>query len=91
MIGFLEKNLETVEKRLAKIQNDYDILKNENQFLQKKIDSKSDKFVNLATLLAEAYENVLKEQVENETVGKISEMDLNEMLFEIPLTFEKIH
>ena len=79
LIGFLEKNLENVEKKLAKLQNDYDILKNENQILQKKIDSKADKFVNLATLLSEAYEKVVKEDPNNDIVGKTLELDLNEM------------
>lgn len=81
MIGFLEKNLENVEKKLAKQQNDYDILKNENQFLQKKIESKSDKFVNLATMLSEAYEKLTKDDTEKDVVGKTLELDLTEMFF----------
>jgi len=79
LIGFLEKNLETIEKKLAKMQNDYDILKNENQFIQKKLDSKSDKFVNLATMLSEAYEKTVKEDPEKELAGKTLELDLNDM------------
>jgi len=81
LIGFLEKNLENVEKKLAKQQNDYDILKNENQFLQKKIESKSDKFVNLATMLSEAYEKLTKDDTEKDVVGKTLELDLTEMFF----------
>ena len=75
----MEKNLETIEKRLAKLQNDYDILKNENQFIQKKLESKSDKFVNLATMLSEAYEKTVKEDPVNEITGKTLELDLNDM------------
>ena len=80
LIGFLEKNLETIEKKMAKLQNDYDILKNENQLLQKKIDSKNEKYVNLATILAEAYEKVLADEEQKNVVGKTLELDLNEML-----------
>ena len=76
----MEKNLESVEKKLAKLQNDYDILKNENQLLQKKIDSKNEKFVNLATLLAEEYEKITNEELQKDVVGKNVELDINEML-----------
>ena len=79
MIGFLEKNLENVEKKFAKLQNDYDILKNENQFLQKKLDSKSEKFVNLATMLSEAYEKLVKEEADKDVTGKTLELDISEM------------
>lgn len=65
---------------MAKLQNDYDILKNENQLLQKKIDSKNEKYVNLATILAEAYEKVLADEEQKNVVGKTLELDLNEML-----------
>lgn len=65
---------------MAKLQNDYDILKNENQLLQKKIDSKNEKFVNLATLLAEEYEKITNEELQKDVVGKNVELDLNEML-----------
>lgn len=66
---------------MAKLQNDYDILKNENQLLQKKLDSKSDKYVNLATLLAEAYEKITKEETEKDVSGKNFELDMEEMFF----------
>lgn len=65
---------------MAKLQNDYDILKNENQLLQKKIDSKNEKFVNLATLLAEEYEKITNEELQKDVVGKNVELDINEML-----------
>lgn len=33
LIDYLEKNLDTQEKKIAKLQNDYDILHNENTLL----------------------------------------------------------
>jgi protein-tyrosine-phosphatase len=53
LITFLEKNLESTEKKLAKLQNDYDILKNEYDFMELKVEASNNKFANAAMLLKE--------------------------------------
>lgn len=59
-------------------------MKNENQYLQKKVDSKSNKYSNLATLIADNLENLREKQnidpneLENSD-QRIHQLDLTEM------------
>jgi len=59
LITFLEKNLESTERRLAKLQNDYDILKNEYDFMELKIEASNNKFANAALLLKDNLDQLL--------------------------------
>jgi len=78
----LEKNLENTEKKLAKLQNDYDILKNEHEYLEVKLDAATEKFANAATLIKENLDLIMNGQIvseENNDIAKKLVLDLNEI------------
>jgi len=81
LISFLEKNLENAEKRLAKLHNDYDILKNDYSYLESKLENANRKYGNLSSLLKDNLDMVLKGKPldidpNNRAVKKL---DLNEL------------
>jgi len=80
LVTFLEKNLESTEKKLAKLQNDYDILKNEYDFVELKVESSNNKFANAAILLKENLDMLLNEEGSRseEEIPK-SNLDLKEI------------
>jgi len=82
LITFLEKNLESTEKKLAKLQNDYDILRNEYEFLELKVESSNNKFENAAILLKDNLDNLLygeSQEKENNENYEEQNFDLNEI------------
>ncbi|KAL4497107.1 hypothetical protein ABPG72_019427 [Tetrahymena utriculariae] len=85
IINSLERHLKTVEKKLAKVQNDCDILKNENYYLQTKIETSDQKYGNLAAIITTNLENLKNNQqsvyediLEQEPELNIT-LDLNEI------------
>jgi len=82
LITFLEKNLESTEKKLAKLQNDYDILKNEYDFMEVKLEASNNKFTNAAILLKENLDMLMYGESQNdenlEAARKVA-LDLSEI------------
>lgn len=82
LITFLEKNLDSTEKKLAKLQNDYDILKNEYEFMELKVDAANNKFANAAILLKDNLDQLMYGDNQNEEAEEAARrlaLDLNEM------------
>lgn len=53
----LEQHIAHIEKRIQKSSYDCDVVKNENAYLQKKIENTEIKYTNLAIIVSEVLEN----------------------------------
>ncbi|KRX02189.1 hypothetical protein PPERSA_06384 [Pseudocohnilembus persalinus] len=62
IIEELEKQLETSEKKYAKVTNDLELLRNEQFYLQSKIENSENKSQNFAQILAHCLENLRNNQ-----------------------------